>query len=212
VLQVDGVRAEIEAVKEFSQACENNKAPILAVLRTHLARSRSVLELGSGTGQHAVYFARHLAHLRWIPSDLLETHPSIRAWRAEACLPNLAEPLVLDVSRAPWPTDAVDSVFTANTLHIASWKTVQSMFDGIASVLSPNGLLCVYGPFNYGGRFTAPSNAAFDAWLRRRDPASGIRDFEAVDRLAADRGMKLVEDVGMPANNRTLVWRMAAES
>lgn len=194
-------------MKPFSEACENNQAPILAILQQAFANVHSVLEIGSGTGQHAVHFARHLPHLSWQTSDLEHNHPGIRLWLDEAALPNVRPPLLIDVNAYPWPVDPVDGVFTANTLHIVSWPEVQRLFRGAGQVLKPGGVMCVYGPFNYGGEFTAPSNASFDAWLKARDPASGIRDAEAVCTLAEQHGLSLEVDHEMPVNNRTLVLR-----
>jgi len=196
-------------MKPFSGACENNQAPILAILREAFSAVRSVLEIGSGTGQHAVYFARHLPHLSWQTSDLAANHPGIRAWLDEAALPNTRPPIALDVNAHPWPVEAVEGVFSANTLHIVSWSEVEQLFRGAGQALPPGGVMCVYGPFNYGGEFTAPSNARFDAWLKARDPASGVRDFEAVRALALQHGLTLVADHAMPVNNRTLVFRKA---
>ena len=194
-------------MKPNSEACERNRAPILAVLRDAFADCASVLEIGSGTGQHAVYFGAHLPHLTWQPSDLIEHHAGIRAWLSEAQLANVLPPLVLDANGADWPERQYDAVFTSNTLHIVAQETVERMFAGIARALPLHGVLAVYGPFNYGGDYTAASNARFDAWLRARDPASGIRDFESVDALARSYGLALAHDHAMPANNRTLVWR-----
>ena len=193
----------------YAEACERNRDPILDVLKWAFAESRDVLEIGSGTGQHAVYFACHLPHLVWHTSELSEQHPGIRAWIEEAQPPNVRGPLALDVNESLWPIGAVDAVFTANTLHIMSWPSVERMFAGIARVLEPGGIVCVYGPFNYDGRYTSPSNARFDEWLKARDPESGIRDFAAVDSLARDAGLALARDFPMPANNRSLVWRRA---
>jgi SAM-dependent methyltransferase len=194
----------------FSEACERNKGPILEVLQRWLGHQGGlVLEIGAGTGQHAVHFARHLPRLSWQPTEQLESLASLTA-RIEmegAC--NLLAPLELDVEQGTWPCDAdsVDAVYTANTLHIVSWPQVQAMFRGVGRVLRDDGLLVVYGPFRYGGQFTSHSNAAFDEVLRRRDPLSGIRDFEAVDALASNQDLRLVEDRAMPANNQALVWR-----
>jgi len=171
-----------------------------------LADRTLVLEIGSGTGQHAVHFARGLPHLVWQASDLAQHLPGIRAWRGEAALPNLPEPVELDLNQERWPEVHADAVFTANTLHIVSWPQVQILFERAARLLPARGVLAVYGPFNYAGRFTSDSNARFDAILRERDPASGIRNFEAVDELARTHGLVLERDVAMPANNRTLVW------
>ncbi len=193
-------------MKPFSEACENNQAPILAILREAFSTVHSVLEIGSGTGQHAVYFARHLPYLNWQTSDLAANHPGIHAWLDEAALPNTRPPIALDVNANPWPVEAVDGIFTANTLHIISWPEVEQLFRGAGQALLPGGVMCVYGPFNYGGKFTAPSNARFDEWLKARDPASGVRDFEAVCALALRHGLTLVADHAMPVNNRTLVF------
>ncbi len=202
--------APTQGGKPYAEACERNRAPILDVLKWAFAASRDVLEIGSGTGQHAVYFASRLPHLVWHTSDLAGQHAAIRAWIADAGPANVRLPLVLDVNDSIWPIAAVDAVFSANTLHIMSWPAVERMFTGIARVLKPQGVVCVYGPFNYGGRYTSPSNARFDEWLKGRDPESGIRDFASVDRLARDAGLTLRRDFAMPANNRSLVWGRAS--
>lgn len=193
------------------------------MLREAFAGARKVLEIGSGTGQHAVHFATQLPHLTWQPADLAENLPGIELWRAEATLrpspspaaaeqeaglPNLLPPLMLDVNQPQWPDTGADAVFSANTLHImSSWPEVRLFFAGVGRLLPATGVLAVYGPFNYGGRTTSESNARFDRWLRSQDPRSGIRDFEAVDALAAGQRLVLERDAAMPANNRTLVWR-----
>jgi SAM-dependent methyltransferase len=196
----------------FSEACERNKGPILAVLQRWLGQQAGLLlEIGSGTGQHAVHCARHLPRLSWQPTEQLEYLSSLAA-RIELEGPsNLLAPLELAVEQSAWPcsADSTDAVFTANTLHIMGWPQVQALFRGVGRVLREDGLLIVYGPFRYGGQYTAHSNSAFDDMLRHRDPASGIRDFEAVDALAVGQGLRLVEDCAMPANNQTLVWRRA---
>ncbi|MGO9803538.1 MAG: DUF938 domain-containing protein [Steroidobacteraceae bacterium] len=193
-----------------SEACERNKGPILAVLTGALGDSRSVLEIGSGTGQHAVHFARHLPHLAWQPSERPEElGPLTERIRLEGP-PNLLPAVELDVRRRPWPVVAVDAVYSANTLHIMGWDAVQDFFHGVGALLRAAGVLCVYGPFRYRGGYTSDSNAEFDRFLRSRDPASGIRDFEAVERLAAGAGLALAADHAMPANNQTLVWRRPA--
>ena len=190
-----------------SEACERNKDPILAVLASELAASRSVLEIGSGTGQHAVHFARHLPHLSWQPTELGgELGPLAERIRLEGP-PNLNPPIALDVRAHPWPVERVDAVFSANTLHIMAWDAVEDFFRGVGAVLSAPGVLCVYGPFRYRDGYTSESNAQFDRFLRRRDPSSGIRDFEALERLAAAAGLALAADHVMPANTQTLVWR-----
>lgn len=192
-------------MKPFSEAAERNKEPILGVLRGALAPVRSVLEIGSGTGQHAVHFGAHMPHLIWQTSDLRENHPSIHAWIAESKLINVKPPVSLDVLRSPWPVRHADAVFTANTLHIVSWAAVRAMFNGVARILG-DGPLCTYGPFNYQGRYTSESNAAFDRMLRQRDPDSGIRDIDELAAVAAEVGLILQADHCLPANNRLLVW------
>jgi cyclopropane fatty-acyl-phospholipid synthase-like methyltransferase len=193
-------------MKPYAESCDQNRDPILAILREEFAACQSILEIGSGTGQHAVYFARRLSHLDWQTSDCREYHAGILAWLAEEGLPNLRPPLPLDVSRDPWPTQEYDGIFSANTVHIMGWDAVQDLFAGIGRVLAPQGRFCLYGPFNYQGRFTSESNARFDQWLKARDPRSGVRNFEDLDRLASAAGMSLLRDHAMPANNRTLVW------
>ena len=194
-------------MKPYSESCERNQAPILAQLQPLFATRRHVLEIASGTGQHAVYFGRALPHLTWQTSDLPANHAGICAWLAEAQLANVLPPLALDVNDTVWSVTAVDAVFNANAVHIMSWQSVQRMFEGIARVLQPGGVVCLYGPFNYGGSYTSESNANFDAWLKVRDALSGIRDFEAVNALAAAQGWDLLQDVAMPSNNRLLAWR-----
>jgi len=200
-----------------SPACERNKQPILTVLRGAFARQRRVLEIGSGTGQHAVYFARELPHLEWLPSDRAEWLPGLRTRIAQQGPANLAAPVELDVTMARWPVDAADAVFSANTLHIMGWTEVEAFFAGVGRLLgtqagSPPGprTLAVYGPFRYRGDYTSDSNAEFDLFLRTRDPASGIRDFEVVNELAAAAGLMLNADHALPANNQLLVWDAAA--
>ncbi|MGH8083645.1 MAG: DUF938 domain-containing protein [Lysobacter sp.] len=198
--------------KPFSPACERNREPILAVLRDHFSGVRQVLEVGSGTGQHAVHFAAAMPWLSWQCSDRTEHLSGIRAWLDEAALPNTPAPLELDVDRGPWPRarsgdGRFDAVFSANTLHIMGWRSVERFFAGVDAILAASGMLVVYGPFNYDGRFTSDSNREFDGWLHARDQRSGIRDFEAVDALARNAGLALQADVAMPSNNRCLVWR-----
>ena len=183
-------------MKPFSEASERNREPILAVLKRVFAQRRLVLELGSGTGQHAAHFSVALPHLVWQASDRAENLPGIRQWGVE--------PVELDVD-GPWPLIVADAVFTANTCHIMSWPQVERMFAGIAKMPSVK-IVCIYGPFNYGGRHTSESNARFDAMLRGRDPLSGLRDFEAMVALAGKAGLALQEDNPMPANNRLLVF------
>lgn len=197
--------------KPFSQACENNKKPILEVIREVFSEPVTVWEIGSGTGQHACYFARELPHLVWQPTDLADNHPSINAWRYGAQLPNLNPPLTLDVTDTIWPYEGMDALFTANTLHIMSWHNVVIFFERLQTYLNPLAKVCIYGPFNYDGNYTSESNARFNEWLLNRDPLSGIRDFEAVIELAENAGLKLLKDNPMPANNRLLVFQKSED-
>ncbi len=193
--------------KPFSQACENNQQAIFAILESVFSQAQQVLEIGSGTGQHASYFAPRLPQLIWQTSDQAEYHPGINAWIDESGGENLRRPLLLNVDMPQWPVAKVDAVFTANTCHIMGWASVVNMFHQLADVISVGGTLAIYGPFNYDGQFTSPSNANFDQWLKQRGAQQGIRDFEAVNTLANEAGMRLLEDKAMPANNRLLVWR-----
>jgi len=191
----------------LSEACERNKEPILGVLRSELAGAATVLEVGSGTGQHALHFAAGLPQLVWQPSELPEHLPALAERVRVAGGKNLRVPFALDVGDDPWPVAPVDAVFSANTLHIMSWSAVREFFRGVSGVLRSPGVLCVYGPFRFHGAHTSDSNAEFDRWLKARDPVSGVRDFEALDELARAAGLVLTADHAMPANNRTLVWR-----
>jgi len=195
-------------LKPFAESCEQNKRPILTVLRQLLHGRHHLLEIGSGTGQHGVYFAAAFPHLRWQTSDRAENHPGIHAWLADEGPANAIAPLALDVRSQPWPLppQSVDAVFSANTAHIMGWDGVEAMFAGVAEVLVGDGLFILYGPFKYHGRFTTEGNARFDQWLTSRDPQSGIRNFEALVRLGEANGLRLYRDFAMPANNRMLVW------
>jgi cyclopropane fatty-acyl-phospholipid synthase-like methyltransferase len=198
--------------KPFAPACERNREPILEQLRNIFAAVDLVLEIGAGTGQHAVFFAGHLPHLQWQPTDVAANLAGINAWRDEAGLPNVLPPLELDVDR-PWPVMRdVPAIFSANTLHIMSWPQVQQLFKAVARHLTVGGAMVVYGPFNYHGRYTSESNAQFDRWLQTQSAVSAIRDFEAVDALAQQAGLQLVADHAMPANNRLLHWRRLAKT
>ena len=191
--------------KPFSQSCENNKAPILRIIETVFTQSCTVWEIGSGTGQHACYFAEHLPHLQWQPTDRLENIAGIRLWREEAQLANLKPPLILDVTDAVWPCESIDALFSANTLHIMSNLEVRIFFERLALYLNPNAVICIYGPFNYNGAYTCDNKARFDQWLKSQNILSGIKDFEEITSLAAAMGCKLIHDFAMPANNRLLV-------
>lgn len=191
--------------KPFSQSCENNKDPILQIIRTVITEPTTVWEIGSGSGQHACHFAANLPHLEWQPTDRMENIAGIDLWRQEAGLANLKPPITLDVTDPVWPCDGIDAVFTANTLHIMSGSEVEVLFERLAVYLRAGALICIYGPFNYQGAYTSESNARFDDWLKSRDPRSGIKDFEKIMALAAAIGVGLLADHPMPANNRLLV-------
>jgi SAM-dependent methyltransferase len=209
--------------KPFSPSCERNREPILWVLREHFADRRRVLEIGSGTGQHAVCFAAALPRLVWQASDRSENLPGIRLWLDEAALPNTPKPFVFDVAEQSAPTPRgsgvsgnlistrYDAIFSANTLHIMRWEEVEKLFAALPALTTDDAKLVIYGPFNYDGQFTSASNAAFDESLKRRVPHMGIRDFAAVDRLAQSAGFTLLDDVAMPANNRCLVWQRSLD-
>ena len=192
--------------KPYAESCDQNKGPILAVLCRLFAKAGIVLEIGSGTGQHAIHFAAAMPHLVWQTSDRKENHRGIHAWLHEARLPNTRQPIDLDVS-GHWPEQTYDAVFSANTVHIMSWLEVERCFEGIGKVLAPGGCFVLYGPFNYNGQYTSDSNRRFDGWLKQRDPHSGIRDFRDLNRLAEVQGLLFEEDIEMPVNNRILVWR-----
>ncbi len=194
----------------YSEACERNKDPILAILREAFADATHVLEIGSGTGQHAVHFALAMPQLVWQPSERPESMPALRKRIFNEGPKNLRAPVAIDVTVTPWDVRRVDGVYTANTLHIMHWPQVEAFFAGLPAVVEPGALLTVYGPFSYAGEHTSGSNASFNAMLRARDPGSGIRDFEVIDGLARAAGFRFVADHAMPANNRMLVWTHAA--
>ena len=195
--------------KPFSQACENNKSPILHELKSFFANVDNVLEVGSGTGQHSVHFAKHLPQLQWYTSDRLVNHFGIKQWLSEAQLANLHEPIELDLND-PWPIQKVNAIYTANTLHIVSKALVERFFNGVEQHLASQGRLCIYGPFKYQGHFTSESNQRFDEFLKQQDSQSGIRDFEWIKQLAASAGLSLVNDIAMPANNQLLLFKKSA--
>ena len=193
-------------MKPFSESCVQNQAVICAVLESLLIDNKHVLEIGSGTGQHAVYFAERLPHLIWQTSDQEQYHQGIKLWLNEAGLDNTRDPIKLDVSNNTWPEIYIDAVFSANAVHIMAWDNVVDYFKYSAELLHKNGLFILYGPFNYGGKYTSQSNANFDDWLKARDPKSGIRDFKALDDMANKNNMMLKHDIEMAANNRILCW------
>lgn len=193
-------------MKPFAESCEQNQDVILDVLRQTFTAPGEVLEIGSGTGQHAVHFTQYLPHLHWQPSDVADQIPGMQLWFVEVAHTRIQVPIELDVNGS-WPNQKFDYVFTANTLHIVSWSDVQKMFEGVGGLLKQQGLWVQYGPFNYGGEFTSASNARFDQWLKARDSKSGIRNFEDLAELACNHGMMLQADHEMPVNNRMLVWQ-----
>ena len=184
-----------------------NRDAILAVLKQHFADRRRVLEIGSGSGQHAIYFAAALPHLQWQTSDRNEQLPGIQAWLNDAALANTPPAIALDVNQPDWPTASFDAVFSANTLHILSWPEVERLFAALPSSTQPDCKLLIYGPFNADGGYTSDSNAAFDRWLKTQSPDRGIRDFAAVNALATAAGFELLANIAMPANNRCLLWQ-----
>lgn len=196
-------------IKPFSQACENNSFPILNHLKRLLPSGEvsTVLEIGSGSGQHAVYFSEALSHLTWQTSDLPENHEGIHLWLEDAGLFNVLPPLIFDAASGLSEQHTYDAIFMANTFHIMSQEAVEHCFQHIPRYLNDGGLLIVYGPFNYDGQFTSESNERFDQWLKAASVERGIRDFEWLDRKAADQGFVFQEDNAMPSNNRLLVWR-----
>jgi SAM-dependent methyltransferase len=201
----------LEGGRWFSAAAERNREPILGLLRNHLPLTGLVLEIGSGTGQHIVHFAKALPRLVWQPSDPdPELRESIRAWTEEEDLPNIRRPLDLDVCRCPWPVTCADAVLSINMLHIAPWAATVALLAGASRVLARGGQLCLYGPFRRDGRHTAPSNELFDRQLRTQDPAWGLRDLEAVVEEARLASFQLVDVVDMPVNNLGVVFGSTA--
>ena len=196
----------------FSQACENNKQPILDVLQQEFKESTHVLEVGSGTGQHSVYFAPRLTHLIWQTSDVLAHHATINAWHTAYPAPNLYAAVAFDLAVDPLPMSLAsnqpyDVVFTANTLHIISWLLVEKLFELVGDTLPINGKLIVYGPFNESGQYTSAGNQQFDISLRQRDPNSGIRHLEDIIALAKTHHLRLSNKYAMPANNQLVVFQ-----
>lgn len=199
--------------KPYSEACDQNRDPILAVLKDVLRDNDTLLEVGSGTGQHAAYFPRFLPHITWQPSDVAANLAGIESWRLEADLTNVLPAVTLDVNQLPWQVPPVSAVFSANTAHILSWFAVTNLFKGVSAALEDRetAIFCLYGPFNYDGQYTSASNASFDQWLKARDPESGIRDIADLKQLATVNRLELGEDIEMPINNRLLTFKRTNE-
>ncbi len=205
------------SIKPFSQSCENNKQSILERIKEQYRPGNLVLEIGSRTAQHVTFFATMMPTVHWLPSDIAENMATLFECLKGDAHQNIAPPVTLDVTQHPWPVSAadvsipgtgVDGVFTANTLHIMPWSAVECFFAGVGRVLRPGGKLCAYGPFKYNGKFTTPSNEAFDASLKLQNSGSGVRDFEKIDELATAQNLQLIDDHNMPANNQMLVWQL----
>jgi len=197
--------------KPFSPSCERNKDPILEKLKQVFSDVDFVWEIGSGSGQHAAYFTQSL-DLTWQPSDVREMLSGIRCWVEEVKSERLREPIEFNVNQLEWPINNVSAIFSSNTLHIISFPEVEKFFRGVGRCLVDGGALVIYGPFNYGGKYTSPGNESLDRWLKSEDSCSGIRDFESINGLALKNALELVEDFAMPANNRLLVWKKAGLS
>ncbi|MCU7834254.1 MAG: DUF938 domain-containing protein [gamma proteobacterium symbiont of Taylorina sp.] len=194
-------------MKPFSESCVQNQAVILKQLKLLCPHPANILEIGSGTGQHAVYFSKKMPHLEWYTSDRPENHPAIKLWLDEAQLSNLHYPFELDVKKSNWPELAIDIIFSANTAHIMSKAEVEAFFSRVGSQLQKEGLFILYGPFNYNGQYTAESNARFDLWLKQQNPDSEIKDFEFLNSLAKQSGLEFSQQIDMPANNKILCWK-----
>lgn len=195
-------------MKPYAESCERNQQPILEVLAEEFAETKKVLEIGSGTGQHAAFFAPQMRHLVWQTSDLPENHADIRCWIEDVEEISLPAPLELDVCSEQWPDCGADAVFSANTAHIMHWDMVCAMVVGVGRQFRSldQGRFCLYGPFNDKGKFTTASNRKFDAWLKQRDPLMGLRDLAEMERIAGEAGLALCRSHTMPANNLLLVF------
>lgn len=195
--------------KPYSPSCEQNRQPILTVLQRYLIDTKNLLEIGSGTGQHAVYFAPEFPNLVWQTSDVEDNHPGIFTWLADIPSDNIRPPLALDVLSDPWPNKNYEVVYSANTAHIMHEPAVEAMFAGIGNMLTKDGLFILYGPFNIDGQYTASSNREFDQMLKMSDPGMGVRDVAWLQSLANQNGLGQYEMLDMPADNKILLWRKA---
>ena len=194
--------------KRHAPATARNREPIREVLARELPPTGTVLEIASGSGEHAIHLAGAFPDLTWQPSDVSENAlASIAAWRAEAELPNLCPPIALDVTDATWPVARADAIICINLVHVSPWEATLGLFAGAGRVLAAGALLYLYGPYRFGGAFTAPSNADFDRALRERDPRWGVRDVDDLVVAACTHGFALRDTVAMPANNHSLVFR-----
>ena len=208
----------VDGDKEIWPATSRNAGPILEVLKRVLPTSGTVLEIASGTGQHAAHFVSALPGIIWQPSEAnLNHHRSIRAWIKETAAPNLRDPLAVDVLDVPWPvetappTPPITAIVNANMIHIAPWAVCEALLDGAERLLPPGGVLYLYGPYRVGGAFRSEGDAAFDVNLKSRNPEWGIRNLEDVIAAARERGLSLIEQIAMPANNLSLVFKRVSE-
>ncbi|MCF6319097.1 MAG: class I SAM-dependent methyltransferase [Proteobacteria bacterium] len=193
--------------KPNAPSCERNQQAILKILKGIIEPiDKNLLEIGSGTGQHAVFMAPHFRQLQWQTSDLIGNHSGINMWLDEANLDNVSAPIVYQSGKSDFPDSDIDVVFTTNTLHIMSWQNVKNLIAQLGKNLKSGAKIIIYGPFNYNGQFTSESNAKFDGWLKAQESHRGIRDFETIVQLMADRGIQLKQDIEMPANNRILYF------
>ena len=193
--------------KPYAEACDENGPHILKVLKASMPAHGDLLEIGSGTGQHAVMFAEALPDIQWHTSDMSEMHEGIQMWLDEVELPNLHSPVALDVLNDNWPEQTFDAVYSANTAHIMPEEAVEAMFQGVAKILKPGAPFLLYGPFMYDGEHTSESNWRFDRWIRSWEKHRGIRDVSWLKSIAEPLGLMLEEDIEMPVNNRILLWR-----
>jgi len=193
--------------KPYAESSAENSAPILKVLETRIESGATVLEIGSGTGQHAVHFAAALPTISWQTSELIENHHGIKLWIEESGLSNVLPPIELDVTQPHWPETSYDTLYSANTAHIMPMHAVEAMFQALPKVMKAEAQLLIYGPFKYNNQHTSESNQRFDQWLKSVEPHRGVRDVEWLQEIAAEAGLYLDEDIAMPANNRILIWK-----